>query len=187
MSPAMSLAIPLRRALKPQRPVSAIRDLARLSAARRMLPTSRRRPIHITKASPKDGRESLAGASTNELDSHGGSLARTDSTVQVEYPSEGELPPSAAVQGRGGRHHRRTLPSFSLDGRVGVVTGGARGLGLVMSQALVISGANVAIVDLNSKDQLADWYSKFSRERLIVVYRQRKRQKGKLRNSLQSF
>ena len=31
-----------------------------------------------------------------------------------------------------------------------MVTGGARGLGLVMSQALVISGADVAIVDLNS-------------------------------------
>ena len=30
-----------------------------------------------------------------------------------------------------------------------VVTGGARGLGLVMSQACVISGADVAIVDLN--------------------------------------
>ena len=32
-----------------------------------------------------------------------------------------------------------------------VVTGGARGLGLVMSQACVISGADVAIVDLNSR------------------------------------
>lgn len=32
-----------------------------------------------------------------------------------------------------------------------VVTGGARGLGLVMSQACVISGADVAIVDLNSQ------------------------------------
>ena len=31
------------------------------------------------------------------------------------------------------------------------MTGGARGLGLVMSQACVISGADVAIVDLNSK------------------------------------
>ena len=34
---------------------------------------------------------------------------------------------------------------------MGIVTGGARGLGLVMSQALVISGADVAIVDLNSR------------------------------------
>lgn len=75
------------------------------------------------------------------------------------------------VQGRGGFHFRRTLATFSLEGtqsripdrgvptndvsgRSGVVTGGARGLGLVMSQALVISGADVAIVDLNSTQNL---------------------------------
>lgn len=44
-----------------------------------------------------------------------------------------------------------TLPSFSLAGRVCVVTGGAQGLGLVMSRALVLSGASVALVDLQSK------------------------------------
>lgn len=48
-------------------------------------------------------------------------------------------------------HFKRTLATFSLEGRVGIVTGGARGLGLVMSQAMVISGADVAIVDLNSE------------------------------------
>jgi len=73
---------------------------------------------------------------------------------EVEYPEEGDLPSSTPVQGRGGLHFKRTLASFSLEGRVGVVTGGARGLGLVMSQAMVISGADVAIVDLNSKFQL---------------------------------
>ena len=46
---------------------------------------------------------------------------------------------------------KRTLPSFSLEGKVAVVTGGARGLGLVMGQALVQSGADLAIVDLNSQ------------------------------------
>ena len=45
---------------------------------------------------------------------------------------------------------KRTLDTFSLEGRVGIVTGGARGLGLVMGQAMVDSGANLAIVDLNS-------------------------------------
>jgi hypothetical protein len=80
----------------------------------------------------------------------GGSFARTDDSIQVEYPEEGDLPPSKPVQGRGGKHEKRTLASFSLEGRVGVVTGGARGLGLVMTQAMVISGADVAIVDLNS-------------------------------------
>ncbi|KAF2454147.1 hypothetical protein BDY21DRAFT_354216 [Lineolata rhizophorae] len=59
-------------------------------------------------------------------------------------------------------HFKRTLDSFSLEGHVGLVTGGARGLGLVMAQSLVVSGADVAIVDLNkeeaqySADQLYD-------------------------------
>ena len=80
-----------------------------------------------------------------------GGFARTDESITVEYPDEGELPPSAPVQGRGGQHMKRTLASFSLEGKVGVVTGGARGLGLVMGQGMVISGANLAIVDMNSK------------------------------------
>ena len=81
---------------------------------------------------------------------HEGTMARTDPSVEVEYPEEHDLPSSAPVQGRGGLHFKRTLASFSLEGRVAVITGGARGLGLVMTQALVISGADVAIVDLNS-------------------------------------
>jgi D-arabinitol 2-dehydrogenase len=36
-----------------------------------------------------------------------------------------------------------------------VVTGGARGLGLVMGQALINSGADLAIVDLNSRSRQA--------------------------------
>jgi D-arabinitol 2-dehydrogenase len=82
------------------------------------------------------------------------SFARTDPSIEVEYPEEADLPPSTPVQGRGGLHFKRTLASFSLEGRVGVVTGGARGLGLVMSQAMVISGADVAIVDLNSESDV---------------------------------
>lgn len=81
---------------------------------------------------------------------HEGRFARTDESITVEYPEEHHLPSSKPVQGRGGFHFKRTLASFSLEGRVGVVTGGARGLGLVMSQALIVSGADVAIVDLNS-------------------------------------
>lgn len=88
-----------------------------------------------------------------------GSFARTDPSVEVEYPEERDMPSSAPVQGRGGLHFKRTLASFSLEGRVGLVTGGARGLGLVMSQALVISGADVAIVDLNSKSMLPEVFS----------------------------
>lgn len=82
---------------------------------------------------------------------HEGQFSRTDNTIRFEHPDEDRLPSSQPVQGRGGFHFKRTLASFSLEDRVGVVTGGARGLGLVMSQALVVSGADVAIVDLNSK------------------------------------
>lgn len=82
---------------------------------------------------------------------HEGQHSRTDKRIRVEYPDEENLPRQKPVQGRGGFHFKRTLASFSLEDRVGVVTGGARGLGLVMSQALVVSGADVAIVDLNSK------------------------------------
>lgn len=96
-----------------------------------------------------------------------GAFARTDSSVQVEYPEEDELPSSTPVQGRGGLHFQRTLASFSLEGRVGIVTGGARGLGLVMSQAMVISGADVAIVDLNKEEaekQAANLVETFKKE-----------------------
>lgn len=80
---------------------------------------------------------------------HEGKFSRTDNSIRVEYPEEENLPSSKPVQGRGGFHFKRTLSSFSLENKVGVVTGGARGLGLVMSQALVVSGSDVAIVDLN--------------------------------------
>ncbi|KAL3418960.1 d-arabinitol dehydrogenase [Phlyctema vagabunda] len=103
------------------------------------------RSIHSTSSLRKDEKTTAEGE-------HAGSFARTDSSVQVEYPEEHELPSSVPVQGRGGLHFKRTLASFSLEGKVGVVTGGARGLGLVMSQALVISGADVAIVDLNQEE-----------------------------------
>lgn len=81
---------------------------------------------------------------------HEGQYARTSNEVRVEYPEEHEFPRSKIAQGRGGMHFKRTLPSFSLEDRVAMVTGGARGLGLVMTQALVNSGADVAIIDLNS-------------------------------------
>ncbi|WEW55978.1 NAD(P)-dependent short-chain alcohol dehydrogenase [Emydomyces testavorans] len=92
-------------------------------------------------------------ASTSESPSaHEGRYARTDESVRVEYPPDHEIPPTAVVQGRGGRHFKRTLASFSLEGRVSVITGGARGLGLVMGQALVASGSDLAIVDLNVQE-----------------------------------
>lgn len=83
---------------------------------------------------------------------HAGSFARTDDSITVEYPEEHELPPSEPITGAGraGMHVYPTLATFSLEGKVGVVTGGARGLGLVMGQGMVVSGADLAIVDMNS-------------------------------------
>lgn len=84
---------------------------------------------------------------------HAGSFARTDDSITVEYPEDHELQSSQVVTGAGraGMHVYPTLATFSLEGKVGVVTGGARGLGLVMGQGMVVSGADLAIVDLNSE------------------------------------
>jgi NAD(P)-dependent dehydrogenase (short-subunit alcohol dehydrogenase family) len=41
--------------------------------------------------------------------------------------------------------HRKVLETFRLDGRRALVTGGGRGLGLVMARALAEAGADVAI------------------------------------------
>ncbi|KAI9812786.1 MAG: hypothetical protein M1827_004543 [Pycnora praestabilis] len=110
------------------------------------------RTLSTTSRFFKDDRRETTTAGIAEGEARGeheGSFARTDHSVRVEYPEEEHLPSSVPVQGRGGLHFKRTLASFSLEGNVGVVTGGARGLGLVMSQALVISGADVALVDMN--------------------------------------
>lgn len=81
---------------------------------------------------------------------HEGLFARTDESVQIPYPPDSEMPAQPVVQGRGGMHFKRTLAQFSLENKVSMVTGGARGLGLVMAQGLVASGSDLAIVDLNS-------------------------------------
>ena len=116
----------------------SIRSIRQLSSTT-MLHKDEKRPLN------------LAARALDGDHSHEGSFGRTDNTIRIEHPDESEYPPSQPVQGRGGLHFKRTLASFTLEGGVAVVTGGARGLGLVMSQACVISGADVAIVDLNSK------------------------------------
>lgn len=75
----------------------------------------------------------------------GGEYARINENVQIPYDEE-NAPRSPLLEGR---RVKRTLSQFSLEDTVSVVTGGARGLGLVMAQALVMSGSNVAVVDLN--------------------------------------
>lgn len=116
------------------------------AASRSVAPAFAQRYLHATPALRDEKHDEEQGAGE-----HSGQFARTDESIQVDYPDEKDMPSSKPVQGRGGFHFKRTLASFSLEGNVGLVTGGARGLGLVMSQAMVISGADVAIVDLNSK------------------------------------
>ncbi|KAK4152366.1 hypothetical protein C8A00DRAFT_16318 [Chaetomidium leptoderma] len=91
-----------------------------------------------------------------ELASAAGSYARTDDSITVEYPPEHQLPSSKPVTGAGraGANVFPTLATLSLQGKVGVVTGGARGLGLVMGQGMVISGADLAIVDMNKEEAI---------------------------------
>lgn len=123
-------------------------------------------PVRLSKGTkPEDDIENATTSSEpGASGDHEGQYARTQDDIRVEYPEEKDLPRSLPVQGRGGSHFKRTLASFSLDGRVGVVTGGARGLGLVMAQALVASGADVALVDMNrdeaqrSAQQLMDTF-----------------------------
>lgn len=98
--------------------------------------------------------DSSTAATGTSAGPHEGSASRTDNQIVIEYPEdESDFPTEPALQGRGGPHMKRTLPTFSLEGRTAVVTGGARGLGLVMGQALINSGADLAIVDMNSKSE----------------------------------
>ncbi|PSK42318.1 hypothetical protein B9Z65_4232 [Elsinoe australis] len=133
----------------------ASRALPSVNAASRPAATTLSRPWQAPSrafSAPVHRRNRNDKPYLGEEGDHVGSFSRTDNTIQVEYPEEADLPSSKPVQGRGGFHFKRTLASFSLEGNVGLVTGGARGLGLVMSQALVVSGANVAIVDLNKEE-----------------------------------
>lgn len=82
-----------------------------------------------------------------------GSHSRTDSDVEIPFPPEEELP-SDPLRRAGGQYVKPTLQTFSLHKNVGLVTGGARGLGLVIAQGMVYSGADVALVDMNSKSTI---------------------------------
>ncbi|KAI9634559.1 uncharacterized protein MKK02DRAFT_16888 [Dioszegia hungarica] len=70
------------------------------------------------------------------------------------------------VQGPGhGKHSKRTLASLSMDGKVCVVTGAARGLGNMMARTFVESGADaIVLIDLKQADaeaaakDLTDWF-----------------------------
>ncbi|KAF8248214.1 NAD(P)-binding protein [Wilcoxina mikolae CBS 423.85] len=95
-----------------------------------------------------------------------GQFAQTNSSITAEYPEK--LPSTTPV-----RRTKRTLASFSLEGKTAIITGGARGLGYVMTQALIESGADVAIVDLNEE-------ASKSAERLLAQFKSENPDTGKL-------
>ncbi|KAI1355453.1 hypothetical protein F5Y01DRAFT_177788 [Xylaria sp. FL0043] len=55
---------------------------------------------------------------------------------------------------------RRTLPEFDLHGKVIVVSGGAQGLGLVQTEALLEAGATVHVLDRQSEPPAGSMYQK---------------------------
>lgn len=109
--------------------------------------TSRRAAFSITAHTEIQNSTARALAGNKKSESANGSLARTDESITVKHPMEHEIPSSEPIAGAA---QHPTLSKFSLQGKVGVVTGGARGLGLVMGQGIVVSGADLAIVDMNS-------------------------------------
>jgi D-arabinitol 2-dehydrogenase len=158
----------LARAARVQAPRAAFRPA--ISSARRF-------NTSVGRLDKQDDREFDAASSSGapgESGDHEGQYARTREDIVVEYPDEKDLPPSNPVQGRGGPHYKPTLATFSMEGKTAVVTGGARGLGLVMAQALVTSGADVAIVDMN-RDEAAR-----SAERLVELYKKENKSAGRV-------
>ena len=111
---------------------------------RRLLPSSIPRPgtsrIFLRRFASKNGKSSVA-APSNE---HGLPIkdAHIDSTIYEPQPRD-------RTHARPVKHKKPTLSSFSLEGKTAIVTGGARGLGYVMAQALAESGSTVAIVDID--------------------------------------
>jgi D-arabinitol 2-dehydrogenase len=151
------------RTARVQAPRATIRPAQpAISSIRRFTTTSSR----FNKESSDDVDAATTSGEPGESGDHEGQYARTNQDIVVEYPEEKDLPPSKPVVGRGGVHAKRTLASFSMEDRVAVVTGGARGLGLVMAQALVTSGADVAIVDMNREE------AQKSAQGLIDIFKQ---------------
>ena len=110
------------------------RNLAPATAGFHTLPAARRQDDKNNQSTQAKAAEKKP--TEEELASAAGLYARTDDSITVEYPPDSQLPVSEPVvgAGRAGVNVFPTLANFSLQGKVGLVTGGARGLGLVIGR-----------------------------------------------------
>lgn len=106
-------------------------------------------------------------------------LAGVDSSITFEEPKKWkDRDVGHDVDGPGhGRHSKRTLSTFSMEGKVCVVTGAARGLGNMMARTMVESGADaIVIIDLNEADakraatELVDWFVEHGEAKKGEIY-----------------
>ncbi|RXK42607.1 d-arabinitol 2-dehydrogenase [Tremella mesenterica] len=119
-------------------------------------------PLYDEKAYPEGYRE-------HRVEVHEPKHASVDESLVFEDPEPNayaKADPGHDVIGEGhGRHTKRTLGSLSMEGKVCVVTGAARGLGNMMARTFVESGADaIVLIDLRKEDaelaakDLTDWF-----------------------------
>ncbi|GAA6017623.1 hypothetical protein JCM10207_001227 [Rhodosporidiobolus poonsookiae] len=129
-------------------------------------------PRTVPRAALPSARRSIASTpQVLEPESQEPSHAAIKEDIVQPYPEESEFKKGDlghSMEGPDvdvGRHTRRTLASFSMTGKVCVVTGAARGLGNLFARTFAESGSNaVAILDLDGKmaedaaDDLVKWF-----------------------------
>ncbi|GAB1519613.1 hypothetical protein RhiTH_002681 [Rhizoctonia solani] len=91
-------------------------------------------------------------------------IAATDDSIAHGWRESRDLGHATIGPGHG-RHQARTLASFSMEGKVCVVTGAARGLGNLFARTFVESGCTkIVLMDLKQEeaqkaaDDLVEWF-----------------------------
>ncbi|KDN37043.1 hypothetical protein RSAG8_10396, partial [Rhizoctonia solani AG-8 WAC10335] len=91
-------------------------------------------------------------------------IAATDDSIAHGWRETRDLGHATIGAGHG-RHQARTLASFSMEGKVCVVTGAARGLGNLFARTFVESGCTkIVLMDLKQEDaqkaadDLVEWF-----------------------------
>lgn len=157
----------------PANVVRAARSIATISQVVRPAVTRSARPSTLPRTFASSSRSLSKGnnfGKAKPLDT--APFASTKDDVVVPYPEDSSRHPRDDVGhnttgGRVGRHTQRTLASFSMENKVCIVTGAARGIGNLIARTFVESGANhIAIVDLNEEEcqhaakEVEEWFTK---------------------------